>query len=171
MTSRLFCLFLLLAASLFSSASAQTLWDKAHAGMSPAQVKATYPAAESVDPRLHGTDGADDHFHLPGVQIAGIGFKARFLFAEDRLVGVILQRSDSDKPAHAYRAAAKAIHGDLTARFGPPLSHEAGDGSFITRKGKWSADGVEAWLGFSAWGEDDRTPTMEVGFKAEGAMH
>jgi hypothetical protein len=157
-----------LAVGLFPTAGAQTLWDGARAGMSPAEIQAAYPAAQAVDPRFHGRDGAGEHFHLPGVQLAGIGFTARFLFVDERLTGVILQRSDRDKPAADYVAAAESIRRALTAQFGDPVALETVDGDFIDRSGKWvSAEGVHAWLTFSAWGGDDQTPVMEVGYRLE----
>jgi hypothetical protein len=159
---------LLLGAGLLPTAAAQTLWDGARAGMSLAEVQGAYPAAQPVDPRFHGRDGAQEYFHLPGVQVAGIGFTARFLFVDERLTGVILQRSDSDKPGPAYVAAAEAIRHALTAQFGAPIASETVDGGFIQRKGKWaSAEGVEVWLTFSAWGDDNQTPLMEIGYRVE----
>lgn len=99
-------------------AQAQVLWQGLSAGMTPDEVRAAMPAAETVNnPTIKMTTGAQGSLRIPGQVVEGKAFDATLFFAGDRLIEVQLVH-EAKVEVPQGRAAYNEVLQSLRAKHG-----------------------------------------------------
>jgi hypothetical protein len=99
------------------------LWDDALIGMTPDQVRATFPAARPVVDGESLLDTAKERFILPGVRLpTGLRATMTFFFRDDSLNEVKLNAAVPEGQTAANVRRAEALADALKRSFGKPVS-------------------------------------------------
>lgn len=124
------------------------LWEGARTGMTPAEVRAAFPDAETHDPsareKARSGDLGVERVRIPRTEIAGDPYRARFFFGPDGLGRVVLQRRGVEgmrfsrglELAHEVRRA-------LTDVYGEPVRRQTSGSGYLA---EWRDDGKAVQL-------------------------
>lgn len=126
------------------SAFAQVLWQQYTVGMSYDAVRKAAPAAELVDnPKAVLKSGAVERLAVPGLEIVGRPFVARFYFLEGKLTDIHVgyrATEPSSEGARVYGNLAEV----LRSKYGPELSRDI-------------SPGRDTWIGTTTWSAGQTT--------------